>query len=109
MPPRPGAEEPGHFFTGRRMSGASGASRRARRAIVAAIESLERRVQLDSTFVSISPTPFAQDWSNTSLIGTDNDWSGVLGVLGYNGAVAGSTGGADPQTITPDLTSGTST
>src|SRR5205823_3566229 len=29
--------------------------------------------------------------------------------LGYNGAVAGSTGGVDPQTITADLTSGTST
>ncbi len=44
--------------------------------------------------------PFAQDWSNTSLITTDDDWSGVPGIIGYLGDDPSSTAtGIDPQTI----------
>ncbi|NLA68949.1 MAG: hypothetical protein GX856_12045, partial [Gammaproteobacteria bacterium] len=43
--------------------------------------------------------PFAQDWSDTGLITTNNDWSGVPGIVGYRGdGLAGGTG-VDPQTI----------
>src|SRR5262249_14926551 len=53
--------------------------------------------------------PFTQNWSNTSLITADDDWSGVPGIIGYRGD--GITGGTavDPQTllgegtITPDV------
>lgn len=45
------------------------------------------------------PLPFAQDWSNTSLITANDDWSGVPGILGYRGdGLTGSTG-TNPQTL----------
>jgi len=48
--------------------------------------------------------PFAQAWSNTALITTSDDWSGVPGIVGYRGdALAGATG-VDPQTILVDGT-----
>ena len=36
----------------------------------------------DTTAQSV---PFTQDWSNTGLITTNDDWSGVAGVVGYLG------------------------
>lgn len=48
------------------------------------------------------PLPFSQNWSDTSLITTDNDWSGVAGIVGYRGdGMAGATA-VDPQTILQD-------
>jgi hypothetical protein len=46
--------------------------------------------------------PFSQDWSNTGLITTDDDWSGVPGVIGYRGDDLTTATGTDPQTITVD-------
>ncbi len=71
-------------------------------AAATAVEQLEARLQFDSTFVPISPTPLSQNWNNTALITTDDDWSGVPGVTGYRGEVAGSTADVDPQTITDE-------
>ena len=55
--------------------------------------------------------PFTQDWSNTGLITTNDDWSGVPGVEGFflrNDAV--STTAVDPQTLLDDsFGSGTTT
>ena len=34
---------------------------------------------------SYQALPFAQDWTNTSLITTNDDWSGVPGVVGFRG------------------------
>jgi predicted extracellular nuclease len=48
------------------------------------------------------PLPFTQDWSNTGLITTNDDWSGVPGVIGYRGDGLVAVPGADPQTITAD-------
>ena len=48
--------------------------------------------------------PFSQDWSNTGLITTDDNWSGVPGIMGYRGDNLTSTTGTDPQTV---LTEGT--
>ena len=36
----------------------------------------------DSTAQSI---PFAQNWTNTSLISVNDDWSAVPGIIGYRG------------------------
>jgi predicted extracellular nuclease len=48
------------------------------------------------------PLPFAQSWTNTGLITTANDWSGVPGIIGYRGdAMVGATG-VDPQTVLAD-------
>ena len=46
--------------------------------------------------------PFFQDWSNTSLITTEADWSGVPGVMGYKGDTSDDLVGVDPQTILND-------
>ena len=43
--------------------------------------------------------PFGQNWSNTSLITADDDWSGVPGIVGYRGDGLASGTGADPQTV----------
>ena len=51
---------------------------------------------------AISDLPYAQDWSDSSVLTTDDDWSGVPGVVGYRGdGLTGATG-ADPQTLLAD-------
>ena len=56
-------------------------------------------VAADSTYQTL---PFSQDWTDTNLITTDDDWSNVPGILGYRGdGLTGSTG-TDPQTILGD-------
>lgn len=48
--------------------------------------------------------PFSQDWSNTNLLATSDDWSGVPGIIGHRGdGLTGGTG-TDPQTILADGT-----
>jgi uncharacterized repeat protein (TIGR01451 family) len=55
----------------------------------------------DTTYQTL---PFTQGWSNTGLITTNDDWSGVPGITGYRGdGLTGGTG-TDPQTV---LTEGT--
>lgn len=52
--------------------------------------------------VAGEPIPFVQNWSNTGLIQTDNEWSAVPGIIGYGGdGMAGGTA-VDPQTILHD-------
>jgi hypothetical protein len=52
--------------------------------------------------------PFSQNWTNTALIATNNDWSAVPGIVGRLGdGDAGSPTGVDPQTITADYGSAT--
>lgn len=49
--------------------------------------------------------PFSQNWSNTGLITTANDWSSVPGIAGYLGDNAASSNtGVDPRTLLTDLT-----
>lgn len=43
--------------------------------------------------------PFVQRWTNTDLIMTNDDWSGVPGVIGFRGDGLASTTGVDPQTV----------
>lgn len=45
------------------------------------------------------PLPFSQDWSNTGLISSNDNWSGVPGIEGYRGDGLAPTTGVDPQTI----------
>jgi uncharacterized protein len=52
---------------------------------------------------SDSPVLLAQDWSDTSLITANNNWSGVPGIIGYRGdGLAGTSGATDPQTVLVD-------
>jgi hypothetical protein len=48
--------------------------------------------------------PYAQDWPTIDLITTSHDWSGVPGVVGYNGAVGGAVTNVDPQFVLDDTT-----
>jgi hypothetical protein len=48
------------------------------------------------------PLPFVQNWSNTALIATSDDWSGVPGIVGYRGDGLTAATGIDPQTILAD-------
>lgn len=41
-----------------------------------------------------------QDWSDTSLIDSSDDWSRVVGIMGFRGDDLTSRTGADPRTIT---------
>ncbi|GAB3458977.1 hypothetical protein GCM10027321_15640 [Massilia terrae] len=62
---------------------------------------------MSKTFYKLSNADFYQDWSNTSLISTSNDWSGVDSIMGYAGVGLTSTTGKDPRTITADSTTTT--
>jgi hypothetical protein len=48
------------------------------------------------------PLPFAQTWSNASLISTDDDWTNVPGIVGYRGDGLTGKAGTDPRTILAD-------
>lgn len=43
--------------------------------------------------------PFTQNWTNTGLIITNDDWSGVPGIIGYRGDDITAATGVDPQTL----------
>jgi len=58
-------------------------------------------VAADGTYQTL---PFSQNWSNTGLIATNNDWSGVSGIMGYRGDDLTTVTGTDPQTILVDGT-----
>ncbi|PKN93177.1 MAG: hypothetical protein CVU44_12170 [Chloroflexi bacterium HGW-Chloroflexi-6] len=53
----------------------------------------------DSTAQLLS---FSQDWSNAGLITTNDDWSGVPGIVGYRGDALTAATGTDPQTLLSD-------
>jgi hypothetical protein len=54
--------------------------------------------------IDLNP-PYSQAWSDTTLINTNDVWSGVLGIIGYLGdSAAITTSNIDPRTITIDQT-----
>src|SRR4051812_13264900 len=68
-------------------------------AFAAAIEPLEKRIQMDATYKVLTAGPLLQDWTNTGLITVNDSWSGVPSIQGYRGdSLVGGTG-ADPETI----------
>lgn len=70
----------------------------------AVIESVESRRMFNTTYFDLASGNLSQDWSTTTLISANNDWSGVPSIEGYGGTGVTATG-ADPQTA---LTFGTS-
>ncbi len=75
--------------------------RHAGRAVAAACLSICAIAQADTTPQTL---PFSQDWSDTALIGTNDDWSGVPGIVGHRGDDLTMATGTDPQTILADGT-----
>ncbi|GAB3403449.1 Ig-like domain-containing protein [Massilia agilis] len=58
---------------------------------------------MSKTFYKLSDSDFFQDWSNSSLITTANDWSGVPSIMGYRGDGLASSG-KDARLVTGDST-----
>lgn len=57
----------------------------------------------DSTY---QPLPFSQNWSNTALIGANDDWSAVPGIVGFIGDYLPTTSptNANPDTVLVPMT-----
>ncbi|HRI03256.1 MAG TPA: DNA/RNA non-specific endonuclease [Pyrinomonadaceae bacterium] len=68
------------------------------RSEIAASDRLEKD---GPTNLTVQPLPFSQNWSNTGLITTDDNWANVPGIIGYRGDALAANA-ADPQTITAD-------
>jgi predicted extracellular nuclease len=51
---------------------------------------------------SAQTLPFSQNWSNTGLITTSDDWTGVAGIVGYRGDGLVTSTNIDPQTVLAD-------
>src|SRR5690606_37664553 len=47
----------------------------------------------------LSTGDFSQNWNNTSLITTNDDWSGVPSIIGYLGDNLSASTATDPQTV----------
>lgn len=52
-----------------------------------------------TTLHSLAGGNFSQNWSNTALISTADDWSGVPSIVGYRGDNLTAATATDPQTI----------
>jgi hypothetical protein len=65
---------------------------------------LSAGLKADSTPHNLAGGNFAQNWSNTGLITTDDNWSGVPSILGYRGDDLTTVTGTDPRTILADGT-----
>jgi hypothetical protein len=52
--------------------------------------------------LTATPPPFSQDWSDTGLIATDDDWSRVPAIAGYRGDGMVAEPGTDPRTVLAD-------
>jgi len=51
------------------------------------------------TYHNLSGGSFSQNWTNTGLITTNNDWTGVPSIIGYRGDDITNTTAVDPQTL----------
>ena len=51
------------------------------------------------TYHSLSGGTFTQNWTTTTLITTDDIWTGVSSIIGYRGDDITSSTGVDPQTL----------
>jgi MYXO-CTERM domain-containing protein len=64
--------------------------------IVALSLGIARPAAADGTAQTL---PFTQSWTVTTQISANDNWSGVPGIVGYNGTGMGTSGTADPQTL----------
>jgi hypothetical protein len=63
----------------------------------------QEKVKADASYFALTPAaPFTQNWTNTGLITTNDNWSGVPSIIGYRGDALTTSAGTDPQTILAD-------
>ncbi|MCW5937775.1 MAG: PEP-CTERM sorting domain-containing protein [Fimbriimonadaceae bacterium] len=53
----------------------------------------------DTTVHDLSTGNFFQNWTNTSALNTNDNWSGVASIMGYRGDDLTTLTGTDPQTL----------
>ncbi|MFH0866053.1 MAG: lamin tail domain-containing protein [Bacteroidota bacterium] len=70
--------------------------------VLLAFSLLSGNALISQTYFDLSSGSFTQDWTNTGLITTNNDWSSVPGIIGYRGDGLTSSTGVDPQTVLAD-------
>src|SRR5215831_3635574 len=63
-----------------------------------------RATVMSKTYFDLSSGNLVQDWSNTGLITTNDDWSGVPSIEGYLGQDLTATTAVDPGNVTGDST-----
>jgi hypothetical protein len=51
------------------------------------------------TYHNLANSSFTQDWSNTTLLSTNDNWGGVPSIIGYRGDNITAAIGVDPQTL----------
>jgi hypothetical protein len=57
---------------------------------------------MSNNYFNLGNGPLTQNWSNTNLITTDDNWSGVASIEGYRGdGLAGTTGSIPPPSPAP--------
>lgn len=56
---------------------------------------------MSKSFYKLADSDFFQDWSNTGLITTNNDWGGIESIMGYRGDGLASVG-YDPRLVSGD-------
>lgn len=59
---------------------------------------------MSSIYFVLKDGIFTQDWTNTGLITTDNNWDNVPSIIGYRGDDLITATGVDPQTVVADGT-----
>jgi predicted extracellular nuclease len=59
---------------------------------------------MTNAYWSLAGGNFSQDWSDTGLITTSDDWSGVASIMGYRGDGLSSSTSTDPATLTANDT-----
>ncbi len=62
---------------------------------------------MTAVYHSLASGSFSQNWSNTGLITTNDDWSGVPSIQGFLGQDITTSTGANPTTLTGDSASAT--
>lgn len=55
---------------------------------------------MTTAYFSLASGNFSQNWTNTGLITSADNWSGVASIMGYRGDGLAVSTGADPRTIT---------
>ena len=58
---------------------------------------------MTTNYFALSGGNFSQDWSNTGLITTDDNWDGVPSIVGYRGDGLTSAQGTDPRTLVANV------
>jgi uncharacterized protein len=56
----------------------------------------------DTTAHNLAAGPFAQNWSDTAAISTNDNWDGVPSIVGYRGDGLAPAPGVDPRTVLAD-------